>query len=276
MITRALMIPVQMWSDPLWAQFVADTLPEMTFSSAWTLLVSFFVQLVGVAQGTGTSTSTGMVIQATAYVVYGTLVATYCFGKKEASVLLYALLCCIYAALFGTSLYFCPRLVTLLAPSLKERSQMGLALRLLLCSVLCVFVFGGRTVGFARKVVAPPKHVSWWWQYGALELVPSIVFLIMMHPSHTRRRANSNSNSNTTSSGQQQRSTTTTTSTTATSNTTAGLKRTGLSGSQQQQQATQQQRSSETMPLKQSQVSSTHKTQLYGSTAATTGVDSIP
>ena len=55
------MIPVQMWSNPLWAQFVADTLPEMAFASAWTLLVSFFVQLVGVALGMGTVTSTVMV-----------------------------------------------------------------------------------------------------------------------------------------------------------------------------------------------------------------------
>ncbi len=183
MITRAITIPVQMWANPLWAQFVADTVPEMTFASAWTLLVSFFVQLVGVASGTGSSTSPGLVIQATAYVLYVVVMGTY-FWNPVASVLLYALLCCIYAALFGTALYFCPRLLLLLQPSLARHS--GLAIRLSLCSVLCVFVFGARTFGFARKVVAPPATVSWWWQYGVLELIPSILFLLMMHPKSPR------------------------------------------------------------------------------------------
>lgn len=155
----------------------------MTFASAWTLLVNFFVQLVGVALGTGSSTSPGLVIQITAYVVYAVVMGTY-FWNPVASVLLYALLCCIYAALFGTALYFCPRLLLLLQPSLSRHS--ALAIRLSLCSILCVFVFGARTFGFARKVVAPPETVSWWWQYGVLELIPSIMFLLMMHPKSPR------------------------------------------------------------------------------------------
>ena len=165
---------------------MADTLPEMVFASAWTLLVSFFVDLVGVASGTGTSTSPGVVIQLTAYVVYAILLATY-FWNNVASVLLYALLCCIYAALFGTSLYVCPRLLQLLQPSLVRHS--GLAIRLATCSVLCILVFGGRTFGFARKVIvtsSSQNNISWWWQYGALELVPSIIFLAMMHPQANR------------------------------------------------------------------------------------------
>jgi hypothetical protein len=190
MSTRAVMIPVQIWSDPLWAQFVADTLPEMAFASAWTLLVSFFVQLVGIASGTGNTTSTGMVIQLTAYAFYTILVATY-FWNPLASVLLYALLCCIYAALLGTTLFFCPRLMALLQPSLPRNS--GLGIRLLLCTAICVFVFGGRTIGFARKVVAPPRQVTWWWQYGGLELIPSLLFLIMMHPNDNYARSASSS-----------------------------------------------------------------------------------
>jgi hypothetical protein len=165
---------------------VADTLPEMAFASAWTLLVSFFVQLVGVASGTGTSTSPGVVIQLTAYVVYVILVVTY-FWNNVASVLLYALLCCIYAALFGTSLFFCPRLLQLLQPSLVRHS--GLAIRLATCSILCILVFGLRTYGFARKVIvssSSKNNISWWWQYGALELVPSVIFLVMMHPQANR------------------------------------------------------------------------------------------
>lgn len=65
MSARVALIPAQIWSDPMWWQFVGDTLPEMIFASAWTLVVTFFVQLVGVAVGVGTNTSPGIVIQAT-------------------------------------------------------------------------------------------------------------------------------------------------------------------------------------------------------------------
>jgi hypothetical protein len=63
--TRLVMIPVEIWIDPMWWQFVGDTLPEMVYASAWTLLVTFFVQLVGVATGTGTNTTPGLVISVT-------------------------------------------------------------------------------------------------------------------------------------------------------------------------------------------------------------------
>jgi hypothetical protein len=173
------MIPVQLWSEPIWAQFVADTLPDMAFASAWTLLATFFVQLVNVAMGTGIGASPGWVIQITAYALYVVVLGTY-FWNPVASILLYALLCCIYAALFGTTLYFCPRLLLLLKPSLAQHSALGI--RLAVCSALCILVLGFQTVGFARKVVAPPKNVSWWWQYGTLELIPSVICLLMMHP----------------------------------------------------------------------------------------------
>lgn len=65
MVTRVILIPIQIWSDPLWWQFVGDTLPEMVFASAWTLLVTFFVQVVGIATGSGTDTSPSIVISAT-------------------------------------------------------------------------------------------------------------------------------------------------------------------------------------------------------------------
>ena len=39
----------------------------------------------------------------------------------------------------------------------------------------------------ARRVVAPPSGgVSWWWQYGVLELIPATLCLIMMHTSRNR------------------------------------------------------------------------------------------
>jgi hypothetical protein len=160
----------------------------MIFASAWTLLVSFFVQLVGVASGSGTSTSPGTVIQITAYIVYIVLLGTF-FINNVASVLLYALLCCIYAALFGTVVYFCPRLLILLKPSLSRYS--GLAIRLAICSVLCVLVFVSHTVGYALNIVAPPWRVYWWWNYGALELIPSALFLILMHPNPGTRGSSS-------------------------------------------------------------------------------------
>ncbi len=65
MVARLLMIPVQIWSDPMWLQFVGDTLPEMIFASAWSIMVTFFVQLVGVAEGVGANTKPGVVIQVT-------------------------------------------------------------------------------------------------------------------------------------------------------------------------------------------------------------------
>lgn len=194
MVTRAIMIPVQTWSQPLWAQFIADTLPEMTFASAWTLLVSFFVQLVGVAMGTGSSAIPGLVIQVTAYIIYAIILGTFIWNPV-ASVLLYTVLCCIYAVLFGTALYFCSRLILLLKASLRQQ-QSGLAIRLITCSVLCVSVFAARTFGFARKVIAPPEQVSWWWQYGALELFPSIMFLLMINPKSPENHSHGSNNNN--------------------------------------------------------------------------------
>lgn len=180
MISRLILMPVQIWSDPVWWQFVGDTLPEMIFASAWTLLVSFFVQLVGIAMGVGSSHSPGIVIQATAYVVYISLITTQVWNNV-ASVLLYALLCCIYAGLFGTILYFGPRLISILQPSLTRNR--GLAVRLLTACALLLILCAAHMVNFARLVVAPPRKVYWWYNYGILEMLPSIVFLILMHPS---------------------------------------------------------------------------------------------
>jgi hypothetical protein len=227
MIARTIAIPFHIYSDPLWAQLVADTLPVMAFASAWTMLVSFFVQLVGVALGTGTSTTPGTVIQITAYCVYSVLVFLF-FFNMEAAVLLYALLCCIYAALLGTSMYFCPRLLFLLYPSLVQwrRPQSShtsqtqnpqqhtagtqdetssppstsppiappaLAVRLGICSCVCLFVFAARTINFANKIVSPAHTASWWWQYGALELFPSALFLIIIkHPKMSSGNSSNN------------------------------------------------------------------------------------
>lgn len=98
-----------------------------------------------------------------AYVVYLFLITTQLFNNI-ASVLLYALLSCIYAALFGTAVYFFPRLLSLLQPSLGRHR--GLAVRLLICNVLCLFIFAAHTYEYVQIVVAPPRSVYWWWNYG--------------------------------------------------------------------------------------------------------------
>lgn len=138
--------------------------------------------------------------------VYIFLIITQLYNNV-ATILMYALLCCIYAALFGTAVYFFPRLLSLLQPSLGLHR--GLATRLLICNILCLFLFAAHTFEYAQIVVAPPRAVYWWWKYGMcrfltialaffyhrltfvspnslvgiLELMPAVVFLIMMHPS---------------------------------------------------------------------------------------------
>ena len=172
-------MPIMIWTHPLWLQFVGDTLPEMIFCTAWTLMVMFFVQLVGSAAGTFSGTEASFVIQATAYIVYSGLIVLELFNSV-ASVLLYALLCCIYAALFGAIAYLCPQLWILLRPSLSNHRP--LVIRLYVCTILCLLVFAGHTVVFARIVIAPPEKVYWWVNYGILELAPAVTFLFIMNP----------------------------------------------------------------------------------------------
>lgn len=56
------------------------------------------------------------------YVVYLFLIGTQLFNTV-ATILLYALLCCIYAALLGVVLFYCPRLIALLKPILFPQKQ---------------------------------------------------------------------------------------------------------------------------------------------------------
>ena len=147
------------------------------------MLVSFFVQLVGLATGTGTNTSPGIVIQCTAYIVYSILILLQEWNNV-ATLLLYSLMCCIYSALFGICVYFLPRLVTMLRSALHG----GLAIRLGVCTIVCISLFLAHTIGYARLVVDPPRNVYWWWQYGWLELVPSVLFLSMMNTMSNKSR----------------------------------------------------------------------------------------
>jgi hypothetical protein len=76
LLSRAIMFPVELLVSSFYWQLIAETFPEMTFASAWTLLVAFFVQLVGTAAGTGSYTRPGIVIQMVAYGIYLILVFT--------------------------------------------------------------------------------------------------------------------------------------------------------------------------------------------------------
>lgn len=78
MIARAGLMPVQIWSDPMWLQFVGDTLPEILFASAWTLLVTFFVQLHGILAGTHTDPTPGFVIQVMVCETVERIVVSHC------------------------------------------------------------------------------------------------------------------------------------------------------------------------------------------------------
>jgi hypothetical protein len=186
-------MPIMIWSNPQWYQFVGDTLPEMVFASAWTLLVTFLVQIVGIASGTGTNASPGIVIQATAYIVYLFLIGLQ-LVDKVATILLYALLCCIYAALLGVVLYFFPILLSLLQSTIigqppppppvslssdptppgdhqRNTGARDLYIRLIVTMAACIFIFLARTVGYAKLVVMPPRRVYWWWNYGRFNLI---------------------------------------------------------------------------------------------------------
>lgn len=180
MVSRLISMPVIIWSYPLWLQFVGDTLPEMIFATAWTVMVTFFVQLVASATGTvAKAADASFIIQTTAYILYSCLVLLELFNSV-ASVLLYALLCCIYGGLLGAIVFFCPKLWTLLQPSLLHSGS--LVVRLYLCTVVCLLVCTGHLVEFARIVTAAPSKVYWWISYGVLELAPAVFFLFLMNP----------------------------------------------------------------------------------------------
>jgi hypothetical protein len=97
-----------------------------------------------------------------------------------ASILLYTLLCGIYATLLVILLAFGPRWLWQL-PDLPQ----GLALRLTLCNVAACLVFALHAFSYGRLVIAPPKRVFWWYRYGVLELVPAVLFLVLMQPTTT-------------------------------------------------------------------------------------------
>jgi len=184
MLLRCIMIPLQLLSPHSWIQLLSETFPEVAFISAWMLLVSFFVQLVAVAQGTPSGKLPKWIFQIVAFVLYSILMLAS-YWNPMAPILLYAVFSFIYASLFGTTVYFCPQLVSLLRPSLRD--NFGLASRLFICFFLCLSLFATKAGCFAGRVIATPFIRSWAVQYGALELAPATFFLLMMHPASHRQ-----------------------------------------------------------------------------------------
>jgi len=192
LISRIVLIPMEGMVGSEYLKFVAKTFPEMTFASAWTLLVSFLVQLVGTASGTGIYTQPSLMIQMIAYGIYLvlTLVAMHTHG---AFVSVYAVLCFIYAILSGALLYFGPRLISILYPSLLRRSS--LALRLVCSCIVCVLIFAAKAVELAQKVFSPSDEKKALIEYLLLELFPTVALLVMMFPSSRMQRQKSSNGS---------------------------------------------------------------------------------
>jgi putative Ca2+/H+ antiporter (TMEM165/GDT1 family) len=188
LLSRLLFIPISVYCEGDMFQLVADTLPQLTFASAWALLVAFFAQLVGTATGTvlvaaSSSPRPSPLIHVACYITYVILVILY-WWNDSAAVLLEAGLCCLYAALFGTLIYFGPKLVVILHPSLERQS--GLAVRLVSsCSIGCV-VFILKSISLGRTVVVPASTNPPWYIYGVLELLPTYLLLVMMHSSSSK------------------------------------------------------------------------------------------
>jgi len=185
LLSRVIFIPIENYSDGQMIQLVAETLPQLMFASAWALLVAFFVNLVGTASGGVSSNKPSLLIHIAVYLMYIVLITWY-WWNDAAAVLLYALLCIIYASLFGTLLYFGPKLVALLQPSLERQS--GLSVRLIAACTIGVTVFLIQAVFLARTVVTPNAETRFWITYGFLELLPATLLLIMMHPSRNKQQ----------------------------------------------------------------------------------------
>lgn len=206
LLSRLVFIPISVYCDGDMFQLVADTLPQLTFASAWALLVAFFAQLVGTASGTVATTHPSLLIHLACYITYVILVILY-WWNDSAAVLLEAGLCCLYAALFGTLIYFGPKLVMILHPSLERQS--GLAVRLVAACCIGNVVFLAKSISLGLAVVVPSSTNPPWYIYGVLEFLPTCLLLVMMHPSsketnngETMRRIPSNSDGRVRSAGE--------------------------------------------------------------------------
>jgi hypothetical protein len=191
LLSRIIFVPIQnsTWDGEM-IQLVAETLPQLMFASAWALLVAFFSNLVATASGAVSSNKPSLLIHIAVYLMYVVLVVWY-WWNDAAAVLLYALLCIVYASLFGTLVYFGPKLVALLQPSLERLS--GLSIRLITCCTVGTLVFLLQAISLALTVVSPDTQSHFWITEGCFELLPASMLLLMMHPSTNKQDLNDGS-----------------------------------------------------------------------------------
>jgi hypothetical protein len=184
LLSRIIFIPIQNVWDGEMIQLVAETLPQLMFASAWALLVSFFSNLVATASGGVSSNKPSLLIDIAVYLMYIVLVVWY-WWNDAAAVLLYALLCIVFAGLFGSLAFFGPKLLALLQPSLERQS--GLSIRLITCCTVGVLVFLLQAISLALTVVSTTAVIHFWVTEGCFELLPSSMLLIMMHPTTNKQ-----------------------------------------------------------------------------------------
>lgn len=187
LLSRLIFIPLQQFSSGAMMALVSETLPQLAFASAWALLVTFFVHLVGTAStgSTLSSNKPSLLLHIAVYLAYIVLVVWY-WWNDAAAVLLYALLCIIYGSLFGTLVYFGPKLIAILQPSLERQS--GLQVRLISCCLVGTLVFLLQAISLARTVVTPSAQQHFYITYGIFELLPACLLLVMMHPSQPKQQ----------------------------------------------------------------------------------------
>ena len=144
----------------MWCQFFGDTFPEMIFASAWSMLVTFFIQLVGIALGTGTNTSPGIVIQATVSAVIIIIIIAWhviCSIKCQKYHFIHLTIHCLFIGSIGLCCLFALGLHTTLQ-------------QCCICFALCIAVlhirrlvwYGHILLSTTRGAVTAKSGTAWW------------------------------------------------------------------------------------------------------------------
>lgn len=190
------------------------TFPDLSFFSAFSLLVLFYAQLAGTASASGPH-GLSVILQRPGYFRNGNVFLYLCYfvflsitvlfptklSPKSFQSIMWLFLCLLYLLLFVILAYFGPVLLSFLRPSLAKRS--GLAFRLITMCILCILIFVSRSItfglaGFNLKIKcsfivipsgfvkissysAPILFVRHSVGYILLEVIPSLIILFMMH-----------------------------------------------------------------------------------------------
>jgi hypothetical protein len=181
---RSVLLPIEIMETSSFWKIIAVTLPDITFALAWTLIVSFFAQLVATVSGFTVFRLRWNAVVLMASFTYIILVLV-CLWRSDLDILLYGLFCFWYGSLFCTILYVGPRLVSILQPNLTLRS--GLAIRLVLCTIICLLSFFARLIFLIFRMIRWSYVSTFWISYGAIELFPSIVILAMMYSTRPQK-----------------------------------------------------------------------------------------